>query len=491
MSRLTSSGRSDVSLIPLVLGLAVAALLLGALRIAERIQAERVGQQYVCELRRIIIEDALGPSRSPNIGITVARATNDLSAVRLWVSFGFSRIVAGIPLVLGVLLALFVLSPRVAAVLCLCLAVFAAYLYFLAPPAYERYRSMRRQRGRMASFVADAVRAAPSIYVAGGMQRELKKVDKLSEKVEDTAVAAAVAGGAMQGGASAIAMIMMVASTLAGYTGGLDPASLTTVLLLTSVLTGPVSDLGRVTELRQGFNAAHFVLRKLMDRRALPVTPAGKGAAVEGPSEVRIATQEDIPDLWAMPGARVVVNHQDRESFLPIRQTLLGIDNQSQVTIGSTPVDLSHDQTRRKTVGYVSSELEIEQGTLARAVRYRQPDSKAPIEPLLERLGLAELVASLPKAERTKLRRGGEPLSASARTRVLLARSLYETPPIVLLEDLSLRLSRQDLREIREVLGAYPGVVIAVDEDSDALFPEATRWDLQGEAPEVRATAVI
>lgn len=491
MSRLTST---DVPALRIVIFLVLSALAMGALRIFETTFAERLGQQYVAETRHIIIEDALGPSRSPNIGITVARATNDLSAVRSWVVSGVSRIAAGIPLLVGVLISLFILSPAVAAVLLLCLIGFGLYLYQLAPRAYSSFREMRRRRGRMASFVADAVRAAPSIHAAGGMERELNNVDKLSEQVEETAVSAAKASGAMAGGASAITMLMMVLTTVAATLSGLKGGELTTVMLLASVLTDPVADLGRITELRQGFNAANYALAGVVERTQTrsEFTSGATGSKVSTrPSEIHIGSGSKAPFLVAKPGSRVLLRSKDRETLEPILSTLLGASATSYISFGDAHVDLTDDETRRKLIGYASSEHELEQGTLARAVRYRRPNSKQSIKPLLKKLGLSETVAALPKQHRTKLRRGGEPLSASERMRVLLARALYDTPPVLLLEDISMRSTQQDIEVFRAVLADYPGVVIVVDQDDEVLFSQGTIWDIDSDEQMVIAKSAV
>lgn len=480
MSSLT---KNAIPTVPIVIALAIAAITLGALRIAETILAERLGQQYVAQARRLLVHDALGPTRSPNVGITIARATNDLAAVRNWVVLGIARIVAGVPLIIGVLIALAVLSIPVALGVGGCLIALGIALYALAPAAFRRYRMMRRARGRMASFVADAVRAAPGIQAAGGITRELKNVDKLSLKVEKAAVATATTVGAMRGAAAAIGTVLLLVATVLAVLSGVNATTLTTVLLLTAVLSGPTTDLGRIAEYRQGFNAARVVLTPVM-QRAYKLVGQSENPATHRPKkrltphQIHIGGLDGISDLIAEPGTHIALTWNKRQDTDPVFDALLGNDFDSHVSIGRTAVHLNDDLTRRAAIGYVSATMEVEQGPISRAVRYRRPNTKLPIDHLLNGLGLKETIKQLPKGAKTKLRRGGEPLTAPERMKLLIARALYSTPPILLLSDLSLRLCVKDLAIVRDIIAHYPGVVIVMDDDWQSLVPAATLWDM-------------
>lgn len=461
-------------------GLAVAALALGGLRLLETLLAERLGQQYVVDVRHKLLFDALGPNRSPNVGITIARATNDLAAVSQWVSLGIARVMAGIPLLLGVLVAVALLSPAIFAAVTACLVVLLVVLSRIAPIAFRRHREMRKRRGRMASFVADTVRAAPGIRAAGGVGRELKTVDKLSEKVADSAVSAASMNGAMRGAAAVATTAVLVIAMLVAASTGMDAAATTTTLLLVSILSAPVGDLGRVVELRQGFNAARVVLAPIVSRadtlEARSTKTSTKRSKIPSCGQVHIGGILGIPELIAEPGARVELNCAEQHQTDQVLDALLGADIDVYCRIDGKTADLSNATVRRAVLGYVDADGEIEQGTVARAVRYRQPNSKEPIEPVLEALKLADRIEQLPKGPRTKLRRGGEPLNVQERTRLLIARAMYAEPAILVLKDISQRLGPTCLATVRDVVASYPGVVIICDDDASAILDHTTPW---------------
>ena len=76
------------------------------------------------------------------------------------------------------------------------------------------------------------------------------------------------------------------------------------------------------------------------------------------------------------------------------------------------------------------------------------------------------------------LRRGGEPLTASERTRVLLARAVYGEPALVVLDRVDTRLGPGGREVVDRLWREYPGVIVAASDAPDALPGAATVWDL-------------
>jgi len=69
-----------------VLSLLVLAAGVGWLRYNERFLAERLGQDYVHEIRMGLVRHSLNGHKNGSLGATLTRASNDLTAVRNWVN---------------------------------------------------------------------------------------------------------------------------------------------------------------------------------------------------------------------------------------------------------------------------------------------------------------------------------------------------------------------------------------------------------------------
>lgn len=469
---------------------------LGLARIGERVVSEDLGQDYVREVRSLLITSALSPARSASLGVVVARTTNDLTAVKNWVSLGIAPIVSGVPLIAGVVVAMLLLTPVLAVVVVVTLATFGLLMAVLAGPLRRRARSLRKVRGSMAGQITDTVTAAQAIRVSGGIDRELERIDKLSEKVAAAAHDRAVVSGAMRGAAASATAMMAVFIAVAGAAWSSGISEVTTAVFIAGMLAAPVSDLGRVGEYRQNMLAARAVLtpviaeaythrsnerRRRRERRRTRLRGHPAGLA-RGTVHVADLVDRDgrLPELVAAPGARVLLAGRSTDR---IRTVLAHLTGDRAGTDGWVVVDGRHigdlpASERRRLVGFASRTVPIERGTVARVVRYRCPDTTTPVDDLLDRVGLRAHIAALPDGASTTLRRGGEPLEVPDQARLRLARALVDDPPLLLLDHIDEQLDAQGKAMLREVLRDYPGCVILRSSDPTSAFDCYDVWNV-------------
>lgn len=481
--------------------LVAAGLAVGGARIGERVLSEDLGQDYVREVRRLLVTSALAPARSTNIGTTVARTTNDLTAVKNWVSLGISPIVTGVPLIAGVLIAMLLLTPALAVVVAVTLGALAVLLVVLSPPLYRRARRLRRVRGAMAGQIADTVIAGQSIRVSGGIDREVDRIDKLSGKVAREAHSRAEVSGAMRGAAASATAILAVVVAVAGVQFDIPATQITTAVFIAGLLATPVADLGRVGEYRQGMRAAHTVLapviararahqelerRRRRERRRTRYRGHPAGLARNA---VHVADLVDrngrLPDLVAAPGSRVLLVGSSAARVEAVLAHLTGdrADGDRWVVVDGRHVGSLPATERRRLVGFASRVVPIERGTVSRVVRYRVPDTETPVEDLLDRVGLRDRVAELPDGVKTTLRRGGDPLGVGDQARLRLARAIADDPPLVVLDHLDEQLDPTGRALLRDILADYPGCVILRSNNPTAVLDCYDVWNVDETEP--------
>lgn len=482
--------------VSLVLVLLASAGLVGLGRVAERVLAEDLGQHYVAEVRRLLVASALSPERGANIGITVARTTNDLSALKNWVSLGISPLAVGIPLVGGVVLGLLVVMPVMGAVVAATLLVFGAVVALLLRPALTRARRLRKVRGRMAAHIADTVSAGGSIRVAGGVRRELRHIDRLSSRVSEAAHERAAVSGAIRGAAASLTAVLGVLVVLAGVWSGTPTATVTVAIMVAGMLAAPINDLGRVSEYRQNQQAAALVLAPVIaaarryqaGERRRAREQAGTRLMGDHPGlssgAVHVTGLGDrfgsIPSLVASPGSRVLVVAESQHRLSHVMGHLTGDlqDALAWVEVAGRQIGDLPATDRRALVGFASRSTPVERGSIARVVRYRVPESSTAPAEHLARVGLDGVVAALPDGERTRLRRGGEPLTHDQRARLKLARAIADDPPLLVLDRLDDQLDAPGRLMLREVLADYPGCVLLRSSDPTSLLDVYDVWNL-------------
>lgn len=454
------------------------------LRVLERFLAERVGQDYVHEIRRELIRSALAPGRSPSLGITVARTSNDLNSVRNWVTLGIASAVSGIPLIAVLTVALWLMAPPLAVAIMGPLVVAAVLLGFLSRPTLARAAALRKARGRLAGQITDLVHAATAIRAGGGEARELGRIDKLGRAVAASAVRRATVAGTLRASAAGAAAATAVAVAATGAFIGLDGGHVAAALTVVSMIAAPVHDLGRIVEFRQSYLAARAVIAPALSKAPHRTAErAGVRRDPTGDAEPGGVIIDGAPSgtLRAPAGECIRVMADDQAATDGLFEAILatGRDTGLAVSVDEHDVAAMDSVQRRRTLGYAARGLALERGRLGRALRYRHPAAgQARLEEAMARFGLDRVAARLPHGLDTALRRGGEPLSTPERAKVQLARATLGNPPLLLLNRIDADLDTEGAAALRRVLGDYPGVAI-VATDRPELLPAGHReWHL-------------
>lgn len=469
-------------------GLAGAVAGMGLLRVVERVLAEKLGQHYVQEIRKGLVEHCLSANERTSLGVIIARATNDLSGVRNWIVLGLAPVTVAVPAILGTAVAIWFLSPPLAVAAVTPLLLLGAALALLAGPVLVGAREVRRRRGRLAAQLSDAVAAALTIHAAGGTRREVARIAVLGDRMAAAAVKLAAVAGCLRASAAVAAVAGVVAVAGTGAWLGVDNATIAAALTAAGMMSAPVAETGRMVEYRQKYVAARRILAPLVSGPLVGVKTAQTvppNTSVEAApihiSNVVLPGEPSVPDLHALPGQRVVIRADEPEVSAALCRSVLGLGpgTSGTVLLGERDLLALPPGKRRAFVGYAAGGAVLEPGSIARAVRYRRPDLPEEVAAAsLAGVGLLGRVQGLPGGESTRLRGGGEPLTRSERARLQLARALLGNPPLLILEHLDRDLGSEGCRVTRELLTSYPGVVLIASENPLALVSEFVTWDV-------------
>lgn len=497
-------GTGDASAWLALVALVTSVLLIGIARWAERIVAEALGQDYVFEQRRHLVAAALGNVGNRSLGVIVTRASNDLNAVRNWIAQGIVPLCTGLSLIVVVIGVLAVTQPLVALAIAVPIGLMALVLPRLAQLAHDRARALRRQRGKMSGHIADTARAGESVRIAGAVRRELSAVDRASARVVDAAVHRAQVTGLVRALTVTTASLCTAAVVLLALLGQIEAAAVASAMTLLGVMATPMSDLGRVVEYRQNYRAARRILAPML-AQARELTAAerarerewrrshGDAGAPAGTGKLRIEGVRPggvaVPELRAEPGERVLLRSEHPPLVRRVLAELLEGDPESGGTVRIAGFDLrlAPARFRRHLVGFASSQLPLERGSLRRLIGYRLPDaSDAEIWRVVRAVGLEQRIRTDPRGLDRKLKNDGAPWSSGDVARLKLARALLGTPPLLVLEHLDSALDASGLEALREVLREYPGIALVASHRPEALGVDVRDWRLDGTDPASR-----
>lgn len=482
-----------------ILTMVLVAFSVGALRVHERVVAEKLGQHYVREVRRELIRSALTPGDSSSLGVTVARTTNDLTSVRNWIAQGVAPMVVAAPLLVGVLTAFAVLDWRITIAALVPLAVLVAGFVLWAGDAYAKSRALRKTRGAMASRIAETVTASEAIIAAGGAHRELRNIDEVSGRIVERAVARAETLGLLRatGVVAATLMTLVVAAT--GTLVELKAGVIVAAMAIAGIAAAPLMDMGRVVEFRQSFLAARAVLEPTLanarERRAQARDHRSRAAElivrdVEAPVYLHLPGAVSTPVL-ADYGQRFILDGERNavdEVIARIAGTALPYEDRTDyIRVGERNLSELPARDRRRHVGVARGGASFERGSLWRAARYRRPDLRAHrAHEVLDAVGLT--AESLPDGHGTMLRRGGGALSVDQRARLSLARALHGDPMLVVVDRLEGDLEADGIRVMIDLLRKHHGVVLLAGCPATADALNAVPLPVMSGSHAVRAT---
>lgn len=158
--------------------IAAAGLAIAVLRYAERVVAERVGQDYVAALRLLLFRHLTRVSARDlaqrRNGALSLRFVGDLSAVRSWVSLGLARLISALIVLPAATGVLFLLNPAfgIAAAVPIALGLLMMALFGRQlGPAHKRLRS---RRARLAADMSERIPHAPELRLLGRVRTETR-----------------------------------------------------------------------------------------------------------------------------------------------------------------------------------------------------------------------------------------------------------------------------------------------------------------------------
>jgi len=469
-----------------LVGLALVSALLVA---GERVFAEHLGQGWVNEIRVLLFDHvARTPLREHrgSTGATTLRFVGDLTALRRWASLGLAKLAVAVPLVMGCLVALVLVSPLVA--VAAGAVVTAGLGATVASTAQLRATSRvaRRRRARVAAHVTEHVGQRLVMQAFGRADAERRQVGRAGRSLGRAMIRRAHAVGLVRGIGEATTLLATAAALLVAVTGGVSPGAAAAAIAVVAILVTPLRELSRVAEYRAGAVVAtekitQVLARPVRPRPAQPAPPLPAGPGQLELDRVRLDGMFGPLSVVAEPGEVVALvgpNGAGKTTLLTILAGLAHPDS-GRVLLDGADVHTVAETDVRRSVGLVTPDLPLLRGTIADNVRYADPDADGrAVHDAIRRAGLDGLLASLPDGLRTRVGEGGAGLSAGQRQRVALARALLTGPRVLLLDEADAHLDQAATGVIDRVLAGFAGTVIVVTHRPERLAGVRTTWRL-------------
>lgn len=400
-------------------------------------------------------------------GAVMSRATQDVEAVRMFVSMGLARGFYVLLLLVAVLTLMVITNWQLALVVWLFIPVIAWRSTVMAVTLRPLWYKIQEGMARMATVLQEALSGARVVKAFAREEHESAKFRKeataLYESAYESSRVTAVNSPAMTG-------LWLVATAATLWVGGIevsrgnmDVGELTAFLLYLTVLQAPVRILGWIIMISARANVAGQRLYEILDAEssirdkpnAVELTNVQGRVRFEGVSFGYDALAPVLRDITidAKPGQVIALMGPTGSGKTTVVQLMPRFYD---VTAGAIAID-GHDirdvtlTSLRAAIGIVQQDVFLFSATIRDNIAYGAVSaSEEEIVSAAKAAHIHEFIEGLPDGYDTWVGERGITLSGGQKQRVAIARTLLLDPKILILDDSTSSVDTQTEYQIQQ-----------------------------------------
>ncbi|QDO88879.1 ABC transporter ATP-binding protein [Ornithinimicrobium ciconiae] len=386
-------------------------------------------------------------------GSLVARVTNDVDTISMFVQFGGIMLLVSSAQILVATILMVFYSPILAGVVYLCVIPLVVLITKFQPMLGRAYGAVRVRVGELLGAVSESIVGAVTIRAYGVENRTEQRIDGAIEnhraaaiKAQIRSVIAFVSGQAFGGITTAI---VLVVGTVLAANDQMSLGQLLAFLFLVNLFTQPVQQATEIFNELQNAVAGWRRVIGVIDTPADVSDPGEAGVQLpRGPITVQF---EDVAysypggdrvlqdvTLTLEPQTRVAVVGETGSGKTTLAKLLTRLMDPSEGRVLIDGVDLreiAFSSLRRRIV-MVPQEGFLFDQSLMENIRFGRPEAEnEDIELAMTELGLDPWLSGLPMGLATQVGQRGESLSAGERQLVAIARAYLADPDLLVLDE--------------------------------------------------------
>jgi ABC-type multidrug transport system fused ATPase/permease subunit len=484
------------------LGVLVAMLLATALlRRWQIVQAERLAQHYIADVRLVLFDTlaTLSPvgRQKRSRGGVMLRFVGDAQALRAWVGFGIPALVSAAIAWLSLVVGLALLDAALASVAVVVGSLTALGMLWTLPPLARAVRQARLRQAYIAANVHDKLAALTVMQSAAQQGRERRRLQRQNERLADAMAARASAQGRhhfvldMALACLALSVIGLLLFDTSGSHSVQIPGTtgqLIGALGLIGLLGAPLRRIGRALEQRTAAQVARERIAEFL-ADAEPRTAGAPGDPRPADGGVQIAGWP----LSVRPGhtfaghsaagRRIAVMGAQGSGKSALLETLARLRplNGGGFWLGGVPIDDISARRFSRAVSFLAPEMPLLRGTVARNLRYRR--SSASVAELQAACDAAGWQHALDEniLER-RVRDAGANLTGQERRSLALARALVGKPLLLVVDDIEHCLIAPTVQGLQRLIAAHTGTLVYSTHDAALAALADEVWTLDDPA---------
>lgn len=416
---------------------------------------EWVGQSVMHTVRQRLFSHLLHldlPFFNSNpTGKLVTRLTNDIQNMNEMFTSVVVTLFNDVLRIVGILVLLFWMNPRLAAIMSLFVPVAMAITFLFAHLARERFRAIRTQLAKLNSFLSETLAGIPILQLFGRQVSSRKTYEKLSEGYLHRALRLIKLFGAFMPLTEFMSSIAV--ALILWYGGGqvlqqqLTLGELVAFISYMRLFFQPLRELAQKYSVVQSAMASAERIFQLLDTNS-SITVARTPKQIEKRkgflefSNITFGYEENNPILHDVsislrPGQTVALVGTTGSGKTTLVNLLLRFYNPQSGTVRIDNTDIADLELKelRTMVGVILQDVFILQDTLFANIVMDTDSSREQVLEILEKTGMNRFVQKLPNGLDTQIGEGGIELSTGEKQLLSFARVLCRKPVILILDE--------------------------------------------------------
>ncbi|MCD7708302.1 MAG: ABC transporter ATP-binding protein/permease, partial [Clostridiales bacterium] len=404
------------------------------------------------------------------VGQLMSRITTDLFDITELLHHGPENIVICVIKIVGTLIILAVISPKLAVAAFIMVPVMVIYAVIVNKYSMAAFRNNRKQLGEINARIEDNLSGIRVVKSFANEEEEERKfnIDNLSflKAKKQRYFFMGLFSSGMSSFTTLIQIIVVVVGALLIMGGNIDVTDLLTFLLYIGTFTEPIRTLINFTEQFQngysGYERFEEIMRVEPDIKDAP--DAVEVGELHGDivfDDVSFSYNPRSPEvlknvsLTIKEGSYVALvgsSGAGKTTLCSLIPRFYEVED-GKITIAGMDIRKMTMKSLRNNIGIVQQDVYLFAGTVLENIRYGKPDAtREEVIRAAREANAAEFIESLPQGYDTDIGQRGIKLSGGQKQRISIARVFLKNPPILIFDEATSSLDNESEKVVQESL---------------------------------------